>query len=76
MEIITQSKTVLGRVIRLLNKIVFILDAPKDLIRKLLVVDPKQRISIKDALSHPFFQAVVSNLVCVTLLYRVLSKYM
>lgn len=33
-------------------------DAPKDLIRKLLVVDPKQRISIKDALSHPFFQAV------------------
>ncbi|CAH1112409.1 unnamed protein product [Psylliodes chrysocephalus] len=34
-------------------------DAPKDLIRKLLVVDPKQRISIKDALSHPFFQAVL-----------------
>ncbi|XP_018574202.1 phosphorylase b kinase gamma catalytic chain, skeletal muscle/heart isoform isoform X2 [Anoplophora glabripennis] len=33
-------------------------EPPKDLIRKLLVVDPKQRISIKDALKHPFFQTV------------------
>ncbi|KAK9876004.1 hypothetical protein WA026_011121 [Henosepilachna vigintioctopunctata] len=30
-------------------------EAPKDLICKLLVVDPKKRISIKDALRHPFF---------------------
>ncbi|GLV36975.1 Phosphorylase kinase gamma [Carabus blaptoides fortunei] len=33
-------------------------DAPKDLIRKLLVVDPEQRISIAGALDHPFFQTV------------------
>ncbi|CAG9835592.1 unnamed protein product [Diabrotica balteata] len=33
-------------------------DAPKDLIRKLLVVNPKDRIGIKDALQHPFFQTV------------------
>ncbi|XP_072386826.1 phosphorylase b kinase gamma catalytic chain, skeletal muscle/heart isoform-like isoform X2 [Diabrotica undecimpunctata] len=33
-------------------------DAPKDLIRKLLVVNPKDRIGIKDALKHPFFQTV------------------
>ncbi|XP_046738716.1 phosphorylase b kinase gamma catalytic chain, skeletal muscle/heart isoform isoform X2 [Diprion similis] len=35
-----------------------ITEAPKDLIRKLLVVDPKKRISIKDALEHSFFQTV------------------
>lgn len=35
------------------------LEPPKDLIRKLLVVDPKQRISINDALEHPFFQMAV-----------------
>lgn len=35
-------------------------EAPKDLIRKLLVVEPNQRISIDDALKHPFFQTVVS----------------
>ncbi|XP_046385034.1 phosphorylase b kinase gamma catalytic chain, skeletal muscle/heart isoform isoform X3 [Ischnura elegans] len=33
-----------------------ITEAPKDLIRKLLVVDPRQRISVADALTHPFFQ--------------------
>nr|CAH7723434.1 unnamed protein product [Callosobruchus chinensis] len=33
-------------------------EEPKDLIRRLLVVDPKKRISITDALSHPFFQTV------------------
>lgn len=33
-------------------------DAPKDLIRKLLVVDPSQRISIEEALNHSFFQKV------------------
>ncbi|KAJ8921202.1 hypothetical protein NQ315_013674 [Exocentrus adspersus] len=33
-------------------------ESPKDLIRKLLVVDPKQRISISEALNHPFFQTV------------------
>ncbi|XP_025836878.1 phosphorylase b kinase gamma catalytic chain, skeletal muscle/heart isoform-like isoform X2 [Agrilus planipennis] len=34
-------------------------EAPKDLIRKLLVVDPNHRITIKEALAHPFFQTVV-----------------
>ncbi|XP_019871795.1 phosphorylase b kinase gamma catalytic chain, skeletal muscle/heart isoform isoform X2 [Aethina tumida] len=33
-------------------------EPPKDLIRRLLVVDPKQRISIREALEHPFFQKV------------------
>ncbi|XP_056643992.1 phosphorylase b kinase gamma catalytic chain, skeletal muscle/heart isoform [Diorhabda carinulata] len=33
-------------------------EAPKDLIRKLLVVNPKDRISIENALQHPFFQSV------------------
>ncbi|XP_033357621.1 phosphorylase b kinase gamma catalytic chain, skeletal muscle/heart isoform isoform X2 [Bombus vosnesenskii] len=35
-----------------------ITEAPKDLIRKLLVVDPKKRISIKEALEHPFFHTM------------------
>ncbi|XP_067206289.1 phosphorylase b kinase gamma catalytic chain, skeletal muscle/heart isoform isoform X3 [Linepithema humile] len=35
-----------------------ITEAPKDLIRKLLVVDPKKRISIKEALDHSFFHTV------------------
>ncbi|CAH0549641.1 unnamed protein product [Brassicogethes aeneus] len=33
-------------------------EPPKDLIRRLLVVDPKQRISIREALEHEFFQKV------------------
>ncbi|KAF2885449.1 hypothetical protein ILUMI_20729 [Ignelater luminosus] len=33
-------------------------EPPKDLIRKLLVVDPSQRISIAEALRHPFFLTV------------------
>ncbi|XP_017780580.1 PREDICTED: phosphorylase b kinase gamma catalytic chain, skeletal muscle/heart isoform isoform X2 [Nicrophorus vespilloides] len=33
-------------------------EPPKDLIRRLLVVDPSKRISISDALDHPFFQSV------------------
>ncbi|XP_043481501.1 phosphorylase b kinase gamma catalytic chain, skeletal muscle/heart isoform isoform X1 [Leptopilina heterotoma] len=36
-----------------------ITDAPKDLIRKLLVVDPKKRITIKEALDHSFFHTVL-----------------
>ncbi|XP_063989589.1 phosphorylase b kinase gamma catalytic chain, skeletal muscle/heart isoform isoform X2 [Diachasmimorpha longicaudata] len=35
-----------------------ITDAPKDLIRKLLVVEPDKRASIKEALDHPFFHTV------------------
>ncbi|XP_071873350.1 phosphorylase kinase gamma isoform X2 [Bombus fervidus] len=35
-----------------------ITEAPKDLIRKLLVVDPKKRISIKEALEHSFFHTM------------------
>lgn len=34
-------------------------DQPKDLIRRLLVVDPKKRISVDDALRHPFFHTMV-----------------
>ncbi|XP_071448539.1 phosphorylase b kinase gamma catalytic chain, skeletal muscle/heart isoform isoform X3 [Hetaerina americana] len=33
-----------------------ITEAPKDLIQKLLVVEPRKRITIEDALAHPFFQ--------------------
>ncbi|XP_072163823.1 phosphorylase b kinase gamma catalytic chain, skeletal muscle/heart isoform-like [Diadema setosum] len=33
-----------------------ITDMPKDLISKLLVVDPKLRLTAKEALEHPFFQ--------------------
>ncbi|XP_031837695.1 phosphorylase kinase gamma isoform X3 [Nomia melanderi] len=36
-----------------------ITEAPKDLIRKLLVVEPKKRISIKEALDHSFFHTVL-----------------
>ncbi|XP_067015329.2 phosphorylase b kinase gamma catalytic chain, skeletal muscle/heart isoform isoform X1 [Anabrus simplex] len=36
-----------------------ITEPPKDLIRKLLVVDPKKRITIKEALEHPFFQLML-----------------
>ncbi|CAB3364421.1 Hypothetical predicted protein [Cloeon dipterum] len=35
-----------------------ITDAPKDLIRKLLVVDPKKRLTVSEALEHPFFQVM------------------
>ncbi|XP_034936791.1 phosphorylase b kinase gamma catalytic chain, skeletal muscle/heart isoform isoform X2 [Chelonus insularis] len=35
-----------------------ITDAPKDLITKLLVVDPTKRVSIREALDHPFFHTV------------------
>jgi phosphorylase kinase gamma subunit len=36
-------------------------EPPKDLIRRLLVVDPKQRISIQEALAHPFFHTMVRD---------------
>lgn len=35
-----------------------ITDAPKDLISKLLVVDPKKRFSVDEALQHEFFQVL------------------
>lgn len=34
-------------------------DAPKDLISKLLVVDPAKRITVQEALTHDFFQILV-----------------
>lgn len=37
-------------------------EPPKDLIRKLLVVEPGQRISLRDALEHPFFQTMVNKI--------------
>lgn len=33
---------------------------PKDLIRKCLVVEPENRITVKEALKHPFFNTTVS----------------
>ena len=33
-----------------------ITEQPKDLIRKLLVIDPKKRLNAKDCLKHEFFQ--------------------
>ncbi|CAG2180464.1 unnamed protein product [Oppiella nova] len=35
-----------------------ITDQPKDLIKKLLVIEPNERISATEALKHSFFQAV------------------
>ncbi len=37
----------------------FFPDGPKDLIRKLLVVDPAQRLTVNEALRHEFFQVTV-----------------
>ncbi|KAK3908675.1 Phosphorylase b kinase gamma catalytic chain, skeletal muscle/heart isoform [Frankliniella fusca] len=34
-------------------------EPPKDLIRKLLVVDPKKRITLDEALEHPFFNIML-----------------
>lgn len=36
-----------------------ITEEPKDLIRKLLVVDPAERLTVKAALAHPFFQIML-----------------
>lgn len=44
-------------------------EAPKDLIRKLLVVDPRKRISIKEALEHSFFHTVVSIFLLYTYIF-------
>ncbi|XP_042871538.1 phosphorylase b kinase gamma catalytic chain, skeletal muscle/heart isoform-like isoform X1 [Penaeus japonicus] len=38
-----------------------ITDAPKDLISKLLVVDPSKRINVQEALAHDFFQIMPSR---------------
>ena len=39
----------------------FAIDTPKDLISKLLIVDPKKRYTVDDALNHEFFQILVSG---------------
>lgn len=48
---------------------------PKDLIRKCLVVDPSKRITVTEALKHPFFNTVVSSReparVCVAIKFAV-----
>jgi len=41
--------------------IVLFTEDPKDLIRKCLVVDPAQRITVKEVLRHPFFNQMVSD---------------
>lgn len=35
------------------------IDSPKDLIRKLLVLDPNDRLTVNEALEHPFFNVKV-----------------
>lgn len=35
---------------------------PKDLIRRFLMVEPNERIGLDDALQHPFFNTVVSDI--------------
>jgi serine/threonine protein kinase len=47
-------------------------EPPKDLIRRLLVVDPKKRITIKEALEHPFFQTMVRIITSSAVQYSVL----
>ncbi|KAK7595503.1 hypothetical protein V9T40_013328 [Parthenolecanium corni] len=36
-----------------------ITDSPKDLIRKLLIVEPKDRLTVNQALEHPFFHVML-----------------
>lgn len=43
---------------------------PKDLIRKCLVVEPEKRITVKEALQHPFFQTTVSTSIYYIQLYN------
>jgi len=43
-------------------------EPPKDLIRKLLVVDPKKRITVNEALQHPFFHMMVRVITCIAVL--------
>lgn len=38
------------------------IEDPKDLIRKCLVVEPENRITVTEALKHPFFTTTVSTL--------------
>lgn len=51
-------------------------EQPKDLIRRLLVVDPKQRLTATEALRHPFFQLMVlkkpfvKNIIYLLFFYR------
>ncbi len=40
-----------------------------DLVKRLLTVDVKQRISIDDALKHPFLQVCVCVCVCVVAMH-------
>ncbi|XP_037091954.1 phosphorylase b kinase gamma catalytic chain, skeletal muscle/heart isoform-like isoform X2 [Pollicipes pollicipes] len=40
-------------------------DAPKDLIGRLLTVDPARRITVREALAHPFFHRVTDFPSCV-----------
>lgn len=37
----------------------YFLEAPKDLIRKLLVLNPNERLTVDEALDHPFFNVKV-----------------
>jgi len=52
------------------NKNFMLLEDPKDLIRKCLVVDPDKRITVSEALRHPFFNTVVSTLFLVYLFFQ------
>lgn len=39
--------------------LIYFAEDPKDLIRKCLVVEPEKRITVKEALAHPFFTTTV-----------------
>ena len=43
----------------------YYVDVPKDLISKLLVVDPKRRLTVDEALKHEFFQVLVSYMLII-----------
>lgn len=45
------------------------IEAPKDLIRKLLVLNPKERLTVVEALEHPFFNVKVNIYLILVLIH-------
>lgn len=44
-------------------------DSAKDLVRQMLVVDPNQRITVDEALEHPWIRVIINNLYIYNNLY-------
>lgn len=60
------EKQILEKVVRGLwefkhQEWVYVSEEAKDLIKKLLVVDPKARLSAEEALQHPWFAKIAEN---------------